>query len=131
KATRTKLTNYPDGLSAFSVSPDGKWVVLMHARGGNENTQLTLLDLAGGPSATTPMLSNPAVQAEVNLWLHDGSGVIYNAIDETPNDFYLYRWDMASKKATKLLGREGSWSARDVSRDGKRVLISHNMYASH
>jgi dipeptidyl aminopeptidase/acylaminoacyl peptidase len=128
--TRTKLTDYSDGLAAFSVSPDSKRVVLMHARGGNENTQLTLLDLAGGPSATTPILANPAVQAAVNLWLLDGSGIIYSANDESPTDFYLYRWDLASRKATKLLGREGSWSANDVTRDGKRVLISHPLSAS-
>jgi dipeptidyl aminopeptidase/acylaminoacyl peptidase len=128
--TRTKLTDYPDGLAAFSVSRDGKWAVLMHARGGNENTQLTLFDLAGGPSATTPILANPAVQAAVNLWLLDGSGIIYSANDESPTDFYLYRWDMASRKATKLLGREGTWWANDVSRDGKRVLITHPTSAS-
>lgn len=128
--TRTRLTDYPDGLSAFSVSPDGKWIVLMHARGGNENTQLTLLDLAGGAAATTPILSNPAAQAAVNLWFLDGSGIIYSANDESPTDFYLYRWDMASRKATKLLGREGLWSANDVSRDGKRVLITRPISAS-
>ncbi len=129
-ATRTKLTDYPDGIAAFSVSPDGKWAVLMHARGGNENTQLTLLDLAGGPSATTPILANPAVQAVVNLWQLDGSGIIYSANAESPNDFYLYRWDLASRKATKLIGREGTWGANDVSRDGKRVLITHPISAS-
>ena len=128
--TRTKLTDYPDGLSGFSVSRDGKWAVLMHARGGNENTQLTLLDLTRGASATTPILSNPAVQAAVNQWLYDDSGIIYTANDESPNDFYVYRWDMASRKVTKLLGREGSWGANDVSRDGKRVLVSHPISAS-
>ena len=128
--TRTKLTDYPDGLAAFSVSRNGRWAVLMHARGGNENTQLTLLDLTRGPSATTPILSNPAVQAGVNQWLFDDSGIIYTANDESPTDFYLYRWDMASRKATKLLGREGTWGANDVSRDGKRVLVTHPISAS-
>src|SRR6267142_671565 len=128
--TRTKLTDYPDGLSAFSVSRNGKWAVLMHARGGNENTQLTLLDLTRGAGATTPILSNPAVQASVNQWLYDDSGILYTANDESPTDFYLYRWDMATQKATKLLGREGSWGASDVSRDGKRVLVTHSISAS-
>ena len=128
--TRTKLTDFPDGLSAFSVSPDGKWAVLMHARGGNENTQLTLLDLAGGASATSPVLSNPAVQASVDQWLFDDSGFLYTANDQSPTDFYLYRWDRASQKATKLLGKEGTWGANDVTRDGKRVLVTHPISAS-
>src|SRR5262245_34613994 len=109
--TRKKLTDFPDGLSSFTVSPDGRRVVLLHARGGNENTQLTLLDLASGQ--TSPILSNPKVQASVNEWLDDGTGFIYSANDESPNDFYLYRWDFATGKATKLLGKEGTWAAVD------------------
>jgi hypothetical protein len=41
---RTQLTNFPDGIGAYSLSPDGKRCVIMHARGGNENTQLSSLD---------------------------------------------------------------------------------------
>ena len=126
--TRTKLTDFPDGLSGFAVSHDGKRVILMHARGGNENTQLTLLDPATGEK--TPILANPKVQAAVNLWLEDGSGFIYSANDESPNDFYLYRWDFATGKATKLLGMPGQWSANDVTRDGSRVLVQQSISAS-
>jgi len=126
--TRIRLTDYPDGLSGFSVSPDGKRVVLMHARGGNENTQLTLLDPATGEKS--PILANPTVQASVDTWLHDGSGFIYSANDESPNDFHLYRWDFATGKASRLLGEPGSWSAGDVTRDGERVLVQQNISAS-
>jgi dipeptidyl aminopeptidase/acylaminoacyl peptidase len=126
--TREKLTDYPDGLSGFTVSPDGKRVVLLHARGGNENTQLTLLDPATGEK--TPILANPKVQASVNAWAHDGSWLIYSANDESANDFYLYRWDFATSKATKLLGMPGSWSAADISRDGSKVLVHQFVSAS-
>jgi dipeptidyl aminopeptidase/acylaminoacyl peptidase len=129
--TSVKLTDFPDGLAGFSVSPDGRLVILMHARGGNENTQLTLLDLAAAPgSGMSAVFSNPKVQAAVNTWLKDGSGFIYSANDESPNDFYLYRFDLATRRATKLLGREGAWFATDVTRDGKRVLVGHPLSAS-
>ena len=131
EATATRLTDFPDGLSGFSVSPDGAKVVLMHATGGNENTQLTLLDLGAAPgSATTPVLADPKVQASVNVWLRDGSGFIYSANDASPNDFHLYRYDLATRRATSLLAREGSWSARDVNRDGARVLVQRRISAS-
>src|SRR5262249_28394909 len=126
--TRVQLTDFPDGLSAFSVSPDDKRVVLMHARGGNENTQLTLLDLATGRK--TPILAEPKVQASVNAWLDDGSGFLYTANDASPNDFYIYRWDFATAKATKVLAMPGFWRAADVTRDGSRVLVSQNISAS-
>ena len=126
--TRVKLTDFPDGIGGFSVSPDGKRVVLMHARGGNENTQLTELNLATGEKTT--ILANPKVQATVNTWLDDNSGFIYSANDESANDFYLYRWNFATRKATKLLGLPGAWGASDVTRDGQRVLVTQFVSAS-
>jgi hypothetical protein len=62
EATSTRLTDFPDGLSRYSLSRDRKLVVLMHARGGNENTQLTLLDLATG--STTAVLATPTCRPQ-------------------------------------------------------------------
>src|SRR4029450_9372943 len=78
EAKTEKLTDFPDGLSRFSSSPDGKYVVLMHGRGGDENTQLTLVDLAD-PARRIPVLADPKVQAGVNVWLRDVSGFLYSA----------------------------------------------------
>ena len=44
EVTRTQLTNFPDGVAGFSLSPDGKRCLVLHARGGNENTQISLID---------------------------------------------------------------------------------------
>jgi dipeptidyl aminopeptidase/acylaminoacyl peptidase len=130
-ATAVKLTSFADGLGSFSVSPDGKRVVLMHAPGGNENTQLTLMDpLASPGTAMKPVLENPKVQARVNVWMNDGSAFIYNANADSPTDFHLYRYEIATGATSKLLAKEGSWFANDVTRDGKRVLVTHYVSAS-
>lgn len=129
---RIQLTSYPDGVSRYTISRDSKRVILHHAWGGNENTQLTLLDLtAPAGSNTTPIVANPKVQATVNLWLRDDSGILYTANDESPNDFYVYRYDFATKKVTKLVGKEGSWGAGDVTKDASRILIEHGLSASN
>ncbi|MDX2130831.1 MAG: S9 family peptidase [Planctomycetota bacterium] len=121
EATFERLTNYTDGLGGFSVSPDSRHVILMHAVGGNENTQLTHMDPATGK--TRPILADPKVQASINAWLHDSSGFIYSANQDSPTDFHLYRHDFASGKTTRILSETGSWSADDVTRDGGRVLV--------
>jgi len=123
-----KLTDYVDGLADYSVSPDGRRVVLMHAVGGNENTQLTLLDLAS--KTTTPVLANPKVQARVSAWMRDNSGFFYSANDVSPTDFYVYRWDFATQKATRLLDKEGSWFVSDATADGSRLLVGRFVSAS-
>lgn len=130
-STRVQLTDFPDGLSGYTLSPDNRWVVLMHARGGNENTQLTLMDLTAPAGAgLRPVLADPAVQASVNAWFRDGSGFIYSANDENPNDFHLYRYTIADGKTAKLLARTGSWRARDATLDKSRVLIEEEFSAS-
>lgn len=123
-----RLTDYKDGLSGYSLSPDGKWITLSAAVGGNEDTNIWLLNTA--TDAVQPILQNPAVQFGVNAWLHDSSGFLYTANDESPNDFHIYRFDIASGKSTKLLAREGSWSARDVTKDGARALVARYLSIS-
>lgn len=121
KATFERLTNYADGLAGFSVSPDGAHVILSHAVGGNEYTQLTHMDPATG--ATRPIVANPKVQASVNAWRHDSSGFYYSANQDSPTDFHLYFHDLKTGKTTRILGESGSWSVSDATRDGSRVLV--------
>src|ERR1041384_4905566 len=73
-AKMTALTSYRDGLAGYSLSYDGSKVLLLHAVGGNENNQISLLDVKSG--AITPLLANPKVQHSVNLWLRDDSGFV-------------------------------------------------------
>jgi len=129
--TRTRLTDFPDGMSDFTLSPDGKRCVIMHARGGNENTQLSLIDpMAPGIAPLTPVLADPRVRASVNAWLRDGSGFFYSANDANPNDFHLYLYEFATGKARKILAEPGTWVVAGVTDDGARVLLTQFLSAS-
>lgn len=119
-STGQKLTDFKDGLAGYSLSPDGKTVLLFHAVGGNENTQISLLKPEGG---YRPLVENPAVQYSVNLWLDDSSGFVFTGNDKSASDFYVYRYDLAAGKITQLLGKEGSWAAGDVTKDAARYLV--------
>ncbi len=132
QVVRTQLTDFPDGVSSFSLSPDGKRCVVLYGRGGNENTQLALIDpMSPGIAPLTPVLENPKAQARVNAWLRDGSGFFYSANDESPNDFYLYRYDLATGKARKILGEKGAWGVSGVTQDGSRVMLTQYFSASN
>ncbi len=128
KATFTKLTTYADGLSGYFLSPDAKRMVLSHAPGGNENFQLSVLDPA--TSKISPLLADPKTRHELNEWLDDSSGFIYSANAESPEDFYLYRWDFKAGKATRVLAEKGSWACDDVTPDGSRLLVGKFTSAS-
>lgn len=135
----TRLTDFPDGLAGYSISPDGSLILLAHAVGGNENTQYSVLDpRAGeGKGRIAPVLVGPRVQFAVNLWLRDANGFVYTANDASPNDFNIYRFDFAKDpfagaagKSTLLLNKPGSWEAADISADGSRLLVANFRSAS-
>lgn len=127
EATFTKLTSYPDGLASYSLSPDRTHAVLAYGSGGNENFQLDLIsitkDTASGKTTPVSVASNPKVQHAVNHWLPDGSGFYFSANDTSPEDFYLYRYDVKTGTKTKVLGKPGSWSVGDCTPDGARLLV--------
>lgn len=127
-AAMTKLTTFADGLAGYSVSHDGAKILLLHATGGNENNQISLLNPAN--NQITPMAANPKVQHSVNLWLRDDSGFVYTGNAESPNDFYIYRRDFNAAKPVRLLGKPGSWGAGDITDDASRLLVGEYRSAS-
>lgn len=118
-----KLTDFKDGLSGYSLSPDGKTIVLSAAIGGNENTNIWVMDTA--TDKITPALQNTEVQFSVQAWLRDSSGFLYRANDKSPSDFYLYRYDLKDGKSTQLLAEKGDWSVADITDDGSRLLVAN------
>ncbi|HRJ50697.1 MAG TPA: hypothetical protein PKU91_09195, partial [Phycisphaerales bacterium] len=119
-----RLTSFTDGISGYTVSPDGSRVVLTAAVGGNENTQISML----GPSnEVVAITDDPRVQHSVNAWLDDSSGFYFSANDASPTDFYVYRYDFGpagqTGAITRVLAREGSWACAAASADGKRLLV--------
>jgi dipeptidyl aminopeptidase/acylaminoacyl peptidase len=120
-APMKQLTNLPDGVNSYSLSPDGSKIVFAAAIGGSEQDDLYLLDPASGE--IKPLLVNPKVVYGFKLWLHDNSGFVFSANDTSPADFHLYRYDLAKAEATKLLAKSGSWTAVDITNDGARLMV--------
>ncbi len=129
-AAMTKLTSFPDGIGGFTLSPDGKALLVSAGVGGNENNQIYLVDQSGPKPDLKPLTQNPKVQYALNQWTYDSAGFYFSGNDESPNDFYLYRYDLKSGTKTKILGQEGSWSVGDCSIDNTRVIVSRYFSAS-
>lgn len=126
----TKLTSFPDGIGGFTLSPDARTLLVSAGVGGNENNQIYMVDQSGPKPDVRPLTQNPKVQYAVNQWTYDSSGFYFSGNDESPNDFYLYRYDLKSGSKTKILGQEGSWSVGDCTVDNTRVLVSRYFSAS-
>jgi dipeptidyl aminopeptidase/acylaminoacyl peptidase len=122
------LTALDDGVSSYRLSPDGARILLSAAIGGSEQDDLLLLDADTGESTT--IFSDPNIVYRSHFWLDDNSGFVYSANDDSPNDFHIYRYDLKRNKPTKLLAKEGSWSASDITNNGKRALVERYISAA-
>lgn len=125
----TTNQQFKDGITSYSLSPDGKHIVISAGIGGNEQFNLYHLDTATGE--IKGLLVDPAVVFNFGTWLRDSLGFLYTANDESAADFHIYRYDLLDGKKTKLLAKTGNWSAVDVSADGKRALVNEYLSISH
>jgi dipeptidyl aminopeptidase/acylaminoacyl peptidase len=125
----TTNEQFKDGIGGFSISPDGKHIVIAAAPGGNEQFQLYRVDPA--TAELKPLLIDPNVVYSLGTWLNDSSGFLFTANDESSADFHIYRYDLKDGKRTKLLGKTGNWSVGDVTDDGKRALVTEFFSQSH
>lgn len=141
-ATMTRLTSFKDGASSYSVSHDGKRILVEAAAGGNENDQIyqilpgaiTPSDAGKDASAlVTPILSNPKVVYSLNAWLRGADGFVYTANDQSAEDFYIYTWVFSGPTAgtsTRVLAEKGNWGCADVTEDAARMLVGRFRSAS-
>ena len=126
-APMRKLTDYADGLSGYSLSPGGKAVIVWASVGGNEDTAISLLDVANG--TRKELLSGAGIQYSPQLWVDD-TAFVFRTNEANGKDFHLVRYDLGTGEKKVLLAKEGDWSAVDMSADGSRMLVVHTKSAS-
>jgi len=118
-----QLTVFADGVSWYTLSPDGKHLIAGVARGGDENTQLWLLDARTGRCDL--LFDKPEVRYGQPAWTSDGRTIIYRSNEANGKDFYIYRTDLATRRAEVLTAMEGWNEPNDVSDDDRWMTLVH------
>lgn len=118
-----QLTVFPDGVDFYSLSEDGKYIVCGVAQGGDENSQLWLLD--AGTGQAEPLTESSEVRYGNAAWSKDSRSIYYRSNEANGKDFYIYVMDLAERE-TKLVADLPGWNnPGDVSADGRYLLITH------
>jgi dipeptidyl aminopeptidase/acylaminoacyl peptidase len=118
-----QLTVFPEGVDFYSLSEDGKYIVCGVAWGGNENSQLWLLDAATGQAEA--LTEAPEVRFGNASWSPDSKTIYYRSNEANGKDFFIYAMDLSSRK-TKLIADLPGWNnPGDVSSDGRYLLVTH------
>jgi dipeptidyl aminopeptidase/acylaminoacyl peptidase len=124
---RRQLTFDGEGVDAFVASPSAErgGGVVVADEGGNEYTQLYLMDGRGGLRLVTDGKS----RNESPVWSDDGARIAFSSTQRNARDFDLWTLDTTSPEARPALAYEasGQWATLDWSPSGDRLLALHEI----
>jgi len=122
-----QLTAFEDGIDGFTLSYGGRMAVVSASVGGNENSQLYLMDAKTG--RLVQLTHRPDVQFGSVTWSRDDKVLYFRSNEENLRDFFIYRMDVAGGEPVKVFGDSvklrGSNAIADLSLDGTRMIISN------
>ena len=128
QAEAVKLTTMQDGIGGYSMSDDGKWIVVTAAVGGSEQNDLYLLDTAS--SKVDPLFVDPKDVVESPEWRRDSKAFAYRSNETSSADFHIYIYDLETKKSKKVYEAAGSHGPVDFNRDGTKLMVIKQTSAS-
>jgi dipeptidyl aminopeptidase/acylaminoacyl peptidase len=124
-----KLTDFPDGIMSYSLSQDGRYCVISAGIGGNEQSNLFLLDTKS--QRIRALFCHPDIVYESVVWRRDSKAFAFKANDISRSDFYVYLYDLAANNTRRLVAEKGDYSPEDFTSDGKRLLVMKSNSATH
>lgn len=124
KGFPVQLTGGEDVTRLAEITPDGKWLVVMRDRKGEENPGLYLLSVSGG--ALREIQHTPKVQTQLQFVTEDGTWIYFRANDKKPDSYVIYRYEIATGKRETVFGEDGLWSVADhaVHKGARKLLLS-------
>src|SRR5437763_999160 len=111
---------FEDPVSDVEWSPDGKWLALLVAPGGGLNQQVYLMhpDGSGVQRITGGGKENNTLAGWSGKWLR------YSSSHDSPGSLEPWLYDSETGKSRKVAASSGVATLTDVSRDGKRAVVS-------
>ena len=124
---RRQITFGSEGVDVFVPSPNPRQGggIAVADEGGNEYTQLYLLDARGAQR----LLTDGKSRNESPLWTDDGARIAFSSTQRNGHDFDIWTLDVTQPGAAPVLAFQagGLWTPIDWSPDGRRLLALHEI----
>lgn len=122
------LTNTPDVREdALMMSPDGRMMALSTKKSGEGQVNLAMLDLDSGKVTALTHEADPQWRWNAVAWTDGGRSLIANREFTDGSVGEIWKVDVASGKATRLLGKPAvAYVASDATRDGSIIAFTTN-----
>lgn len=115
-----QLTGGEDVTRVTGILPDGKTLVVMRDRKGEENPGLYLLGVDGG--GLREVQHKAKVQTQLQFVSEDGKHLYFKANDVKTSSYAIYKYEVASGRRELVFGEEGLWSVAD--HEGTKLLLA-------
>ncbi|MFB3814818.1 MAG: prolyl oligopeptidase family serine peptidase [Terriglobales bacterium] len=117
-----QLTFYEDRVQSVRWSPRGDVLLFTKDQGGNERSQLFVMDANGGH--VQALTDNPKVVHSFGDFSEDGKMICYSSNERSERIFDVYVMDLATRQAHRIFtSPDGlNYRARSFSPDGRYVL---------
>jgi dipeptidyl aminopeptidase/acylaminoacyl peptidase len=120
-----QLTFFPNGVSGYNLSNDGRAIAVTAAPGGTELYQIFLLDAVTG--LTRQLTKDEKARFGVPLFAPDGRKIYFSGNPDSPTDFTIYEQDLSSGSRRIVYRQEGLNALGDLTDDGKYLLLYHTI----
>ena len=122
------LTNSPGVQeSALLMAPDGRSIALSHKRGDQGQIDVAVMDIATRAVRLLTHEADPQWNWQSVAWINGGRGLIANRglVDGSVGE--VWSVDVATGKATRLLGKPGViYAASGATADGSAIALTTN-----
>lgn len=128
---RTQITFFEEPVTGVTYEPlKGEYLVYSKDLGGNEFGQLYKLDLK---TLQSKLLTDGGRSQNGGVtWRKDGKGFYYSSTKRNGEDRDIYYLDPNNSKSDRLIlqVKGGGWGISDISKDGKKLLVSEYVSAN-
>jgi dipeptidyl aminopeptidase/acylaminoacyl peptidase len=115
-----QLTGGEDSTSLAAITPDGKKLVVVRDRKGEENPGLYLQSPEGGPLTAIQHL--PGVQTFLGAISLDSKTLFFTSNDVKKDAYAVYRWDLEKGGRERIVEQDGLFQVADLADDGRLLL---------
>lgn len=118
----TQLSEYNDYIEGAVFSPTDNVIIFSKAEGGNEKSQLFLLDIE--TKKITPLTSRAQIKYTFGGFSSDGKRIVYSSNERSESDFDIYIMDLATKKSELIYAEGGYCVPKGFSSKDTYIVIS-------
>jgi dipeptidyl aminopeptidase/acylaminoacyl peptidase len=116
-----QVTFRKDGIKSPSMSPDGKWIIFLDDKDGDEYFQMYLFELKSGRYEA--LTNEPENIYDEVLWASDSETIYFSARMKGAENNAVYSMDLATRKVRTIFKNPGYCMPSNISNDGRYLLI--------